>query len=284
MDNYLQEGINQAATARQQVSTNWADTWKDYAVQYALARKSNEEQLNLWNLMNEYNSPSSQMQRYQEAGLNPNLIYQQGTPGNASSTAGYNMPNVKIQPGKDAAVKVGMAQEVIGMVSNLAGNISNMIDQGLNVQLKRNELALSDIDLARAVRYGQGNYGGLSGQQFLNMSLNPLSQAFDPQAFLYFSKNGQLPQFWNNYLTGVSSRALTDYKAGYQKYYNEHLLPLFEQYQQGKIDIQDIEKELKDYHRTSVEMLPPELRGIIEPLVDYLSPFLKFLFKKVTIH
>lgn len=30
-----------------------------------------------WNMQNEYNSPRSQMQRYQEAGLNPNLIYGQ---------------------------------------------------------------------------------------------------------------------------------------------------------------------------------------------------------------
>lgn len=33
--------------------------------------------VDMWNLMNEYNSPYSQMQRYQEAGLNPNLIYSQ---------------------------------------------------------------------------------------------------------------------------------------------------------------------------------------------------------------
>lgn len=35
--------------------------------------------------MNEYNSPASQMKRYQEAGLNPNLIYGQGTPGNQTA-------------------------------------------------------------------------------------------------------------------------------------------------------------------------------------------------------
>jgi hypothetical protein len=32
--------------------------------------------------MNRYNSPAQQMQRYRDAGLNPNLIYGQGTPGN----------------------------------------------------------------------------------------------------------------------------------------------------------------------------------------------------------
>lgn len=33
--------------------------------------------LQSWNMENDYNSPSSQMARYQQAGLNPNLIYQQ---------------------------------------------------------------------------------------------------------------------------------------------------------------------------------------------------------------
>lgn len=33
--------------------------------------------LSMWNMENEYNSPSAQMQRYADAGLNPNLIYQQ---------------------------------------------------------------------------------------------------------------------------------------------------------------------------------------------------------------
>lgn len=35
--------------------------------------------------MLEYNSPANQMQRYKEAGLNPHLIYGQGTPGNQST-------------------------------------------------------------------------------------------------------------------------------------------------------------------------------------------------------
>ena len=282
-NNYLLEGVNQATAARAQVSGSWADTWKNYAVQYALQEKQNEQNLQLWNLMNEYNSPKNQMQRYAEAGLNPNLIYQQGTPGNAGSQATAGKPDVKIQPNADRMLQIQQASEVIGMVTNLAGNISNLIDQGLNVQLKRNELKMSDIDVARALKYGQGNYGGMTGEQFLNLSLNPLSQAFDPQAFLYFSKSGQLPQFWNNFLTGVSSRALTGYKSDYQKFTNEHLLPLFEEYQQGKVDIQAIEKELKEYNRTAIEMLPPEIRGILSPLVEYLSPFLKFIFKRNTI-
>lgn len=50
-----------------------------------------------WNLENEYNSPQMQMARFKEAGLNPNLIYGQGNPGNAGSLTADNLksPDVK---------------------------------------------------------------------------------------------------------------------------------------------------------------------------------------------
>lgn len=46
------------------------------------ARKANIE---FWQMQNEYNSPTAQMQRLQEAGLNPNLVY--GTGVNAAGNA-----------------------------------------------------------------------------------------------------------------------------------------------------------------------------------------------------
>lgn len=42
---------------------------------------------------NEYNSPQAQMERFQAAGLNPHLIYGQGSPGN--QTAPLSFPDIK---------------------------------------------------------------------------------------------------------------------------------------------------------------------------------------------
>lgn len=42
---------------------------------------------------NEYNKPANQMARFQEAGLNPNLVYGQGSPGNQSQALSY--PEIK---------------------------------------------------------------------------------------------------------------------------------------------------------------------------------------------
>lgn len=45
--------------------------------------RSKRDNLEFWRMQNEYNSPQMQMKRYQEAGLNPNLIYGQGNSGNS---------------------------------------------------------------------------------------------------------------------------------------------------------------------------------------------------------
>lgn len=53
-----------------------------------IANKWNVEQ---WERANEYNKPVNQMARFQEAGLNPHLIYGQGNAGNASSVPAANI-------------------------------------------------------------------------------------------------------------------------------------------------------------------------------------------------
>jgi hypothetical protein len=59
------------------------------------------QNINFWNMQNKYNHPSQQMARLKEAGLNPNLVYDQsvsgatGSAGNVapSKAAPYNMEN-----------------------------------------------------------------------------------------------------------------------------------------------------------------------------------------------
>ncbi len=44
-------------------------------------RKANKFNVTMWDLTNKYNHPSQQMSRLREAGLNPNLVYGQGSQG-----------------------------------------------------------------------------------------------------------------------------------------------------------------------------------------------------------
>lgn len=60
-----------------------------------LAREQQQFEQKMVQQQNEYNSPSAQMQRYAQAGLNPNLVYTQGNPGNQTSIPSYQRAEVK---------------------------------------------------------------------------------------------------------------------------------------------------------------------------------------------
>lgn len=61
---------------------------------FKLAQYSFDRNLDMWNLQNAYNTPSNQMARLEEAGLNPMLMYNQGNPGNASSSPQFEAPQM----------------------------------------------------------------------------------------------------------------------------------------------------------------------------------------------
>lgn len=59
-----------------------------------LAKYKYDRDLEMWHKNNEYNTPSAQMLRYQQAGLNPNMIYSQGSSGNSSSSPSFDAPTL----------------------------------------------------------------------------------------------------------------------------------------------------------------------------------------------
>lgn len=58
---------------------------KQFERELYLMDKQFDNDLEMWNKQNEYNSPANQMKRLQDAGLNPNLMYSNGNAGNATS-------------------------------------------------------------------------------------------------------------------------------------------------------------------------------------------------------
>lgn len=55
----------------------------------SLARLQHKQNMELLQYQLDYNTPANQMARFGEAGLNPNLIYGQGSPGNMESAPRY---------------------------------------------------------------------------------------------------------------------------------------------------------------------------------------------------
>lgn len=77
----------------------------------ALAEREFQQNKEMWQMMKEYNTPANQMKRFKEAGLNPHLIYGQGTPGNVQSFPRYNAPRQQFdfKPAVDPASAVSSA-------------------------------------------------------------------------------------------------------------------------------------------------------------------------------
>lgn len=96
---YVPDTLGDARQAQQQVFGSYSKRdMTDYstaAYNYLMKQQEQAYNLELWNLTNEYNSPAAQMKRYQDAGLNPNLIYSQQNAANppASSSAASFRPS-----------------------------------------------------------------------------------------------------------------------------------------------------------------------------------------------
>lgn len=87
---FVPDKLGDPEVASQQVFDMYSKKdMSDYAqAAYNFIQKQQEQAftLDMWNLVNEYNNPASQMARYQNAGLNPNLIYSQSNTANQPGT------------------------------------------------------------------------------------------------------------------------------------------------------------------------------------------------------
>lgn len=100
----------------------------------------------------EYNSPENQMARFQEAGLNPNLVYGQGNPGNQS--APLSSPDVKP---RDFSSLMNMAQlfnQTKMVESQVAAQNANTIKSAAQSELARlQSLVLQKNPLLNSTAY-----------------------------------------------------------------------------------------------------------------------------------
>lgn len=92
----LGSSINSSANVKAQREAN--------AANMELAKYKYEKDLEMWNLQNEYNTPSAQMARFAAAGLNPNFMYGQGTAGNATSSPSFEAPNIEAYTNRDFGI------------------------------------------------------------------------------------------------------------------------------------------------------------------------------------
>lgn len=138
----IASGIAQiaGAGARRRHETAMAD--KTFAHNKAMAQFAHQKNLDMWHLQNQYNTPKEQMERLQQAGLNPNLMYGRGTaaPGNASELPKYQAPKADytgVSAGAPAAV---------------GSTIASTLQQVADLKIKKNQ---ADLMQQQAITEGQ---------------------------------------------------------------------------------------------------------------------------------
>lgn len=115
---YVPDTLGDAKDVQKQVFGSYTKKdMNDYstaAYNYLMKQQEQAFNLELWKLQNEYNTPAAQMQRYQDAGLNPNLIYGQQNVASAPASASA----ASFRPGGTMAKGMQTALNAIGQVMN----------------------------------------------------------------------------------------------------------------------------------------------------------------------
>lgn len=109
---------------------------RQFGYQMEMAKWQNDINRENWQMQNEYNSPAAQMARLQEAGLNPNLVYNGGSAttaaGSMAPAANPGTPNIP-DYGKYAH---GFAASMSGLLDQAlkAANIEKVAQETENLQ------------------------------------------------------------------------------------------------------------------------------------------------------
>lgn len=123
-----------------------------------------------WNMQNAYNSPSQQMQRFKEAGLNPNLIYGQMT----------NSPVVRSTDMKTP----DFVAPKMGDLGNTLSKYFETRQQDLTIKNQEKALQLADANIAKVqadTRYTEANTNVRGLQYETDKSMQPYTLEYGYQ-------------------------------------------------------------------------------------------------------
>lgn len=112
------------------------------------AKKAHQRNIAAWKMQNEYNSPRAQMQRLQEAGLNPNLIYEKGSSGQAGSVPSApvaDSPKFEFENPVTAALLAANIKQTNAQTDNLQKTL-NILQQ----KLSQEEIKTNFLDNERS--------------------------------------------------------------------------------------------------------------------------------------
>lgn len=184
---YVPDILTDAKSAQKQVFGEYSGRdMADYsaaAYNYLMKQQEQAYNLELWKLQNEYNTPAAQMARYQDAGLNPNLIYGQSNEASAPASASapsFRTGNVQARKTQNAINTIGQFRQIIESAfetyqyfSPYGRNMRSFEQQNAGIQQRRYQ---AEADWLDYLTYGRRAFEDPA-------SLNKVSTS--PRAVMY---------------------------------------------------------------------------------------------------
>lgn len=150
--------------SRYEARKNYNAVKETNATNLQIAQEANQHEIDMWNMNNAYNHPAQQMQRFQEAGLNPALAYTQGTAGNASAAPGTHKAEMEAPQYK--ANDEAMIANMLSLMK--AGEEVKSLAYNNNLLLQQAENVKAQAQYHRAQAQGQGLANGTFMEAFGN--------------------------------------------------------------------------------------------------------------------
>lgn len=136
---------------------------KQMKMQLEENQKDRDWQEAMWNKSNEYNDPSQQLQRYKDAGLNPNLVFGQGASSLAAQFGAPSSHNVGTSPQYGDAFK-SLANAIPAMVE-----LSNLKKQGENLDADKDLKNAQAEEIRSRIPGNKANAQGKTLDNMFNM-------------------------------------------------------------------------------------------------------------------
>lgn len=166
-----------------------------------LADMQQENNIAMWNLQNEYNTPAKQMERLAEAGLNPNLAYEKATTGNAETPASADYQAAGLQSQQQAREALfSLASTAINFIKSQSQIKTQEAQTDMYEQLAQKYA--SDAALSNQQRLWNGRmwtdeylnalHNQAIGKGYQDLSLGTLKKLFVDMGAASYDENGNL--------------------------------------------------------------------------------------------
>lgn len=252
---------------------NWSDSSKSSFFNVLLNEKANQHEIDMWNLQNEYNSPVNQVMRMKEAGLNPNLFYSQGNPGNNSSAPGTHRAEVQFG---EKTYKMQMAQMILDQINQFAQGVASLVDTSTKIDqrltyenpLLHDQKYLSDLNVRTLENtvIGDKEYMDVHSPKIQI----PLFKIGDKQ-YYYGNTQDMLPIWSPQLMDSIGKYAHNYYYGTFQDMYQKHMSAMYPDLEKRAAAVASIQEYLKEFY----DNIPKEAQFLMPLVLSFMRLFLK---------